>query len=265
MRALAAQIAGVQRAVTFKYGTVTATPGTDVVTVNVNGTELDLPYLVGYTPKVNQTVLILAMGNRWVVQDALATPAAPTTPGIPATPPSTPPPKPPPDPTPPKVTYTKTFLATATACFRDGKWRTDTSNQPHQGDWNGAYGRNTGCWFYGTQMANALAGASIIKAEVYLKRIGGGEYGTKNATMWTHTHKSKPSGAPNLLISDTLAQGVAVNSTRWCVFSNSLAAQLATGAAFGLACWVNADAPYMVFANLSSSRSSGALRITYRK
>ena len=72
------------------------------------------------------------------------------------------------------MTRTQTFLATATGCYRGGKWRTDNI-RPHQGDW-GNYGNNTGAWFYGTGIRSALKGAQVLSAKIYLKRVRGGVF-----------------------------------------------------------------------------------------
>jgi hypothetical protein len=249
----------------YLLGTVTATPGTGVVSVDIGGGSLTLPHLRGYAPAVNDTVVVLAQGERAVVLDAYTNPADPVparNAGAPAPVPSQPKPKPPVVAKP--VTVTRTFSATATGCFRGGKWRTDTSNQPHQGDWNGAFGRNTGAWFYGTQIAAALAGATVIKARMRLIRLDGGVYGSAAPTMSTHTSKSRPAGALSLSGATTLA-GQAVGTSRWVDLPLSLGQALSNGSGYGLACNVAADDPYIVYAGLSDSRSSGALQITYRK
>jgi hypothetical protein len=250
--------------VAIKRGTVTLAPGTGVVTVAVNGTDLVLPHLRGYVPAVDDSVIILAMGQSWVVVDAYTNPSQPVAPrGTPAPAPSQPKPTPPPPDT--KTTVTTTFLAASTGCFRSGKWRTDTGNQPHQGDWNGAYGRNKGAWFYGTAIRSALAGSDVIKAEIYMKRISGGVYGSVSPTIYTTPHATRPAGDMTLLGSGTDLHSMAVDTAGWFTFPTSLAQQYSDGSAYGLACWVNADDPYMAFANLTTSRSSGALRLTYQK
>lgn len=248
--------------VRLELGTVTAAPGTDEVTVQVGGSQLVLPYLRSYAPAVNDSVVIAVQGQRWIVVDAYAQAADPPAPRPPAAAPSQPPPKPP---TPPVVTQvTRTFNATGTGCFRDGKWRTDTDNQPHQGDW-GSYGRNTGAWFYGRQIATTLAGATVVKAEVRIRRLRGGQYGPQSPTVFTTPHRSKPSGAPTLLGSGTDLRAIAVDRAEWVPLPLSLAQQFSDGTAFGLACKVSADDPYMAFASLNDARDTGALRLTWKK
>jgi hypothetical protein len=257
------QISGGPPGLDIRTGIVTVTPTAATVTVSVNGEELDLPYLESYTPAVNDSVLVLTRGQRWVVVGNYTNPAAPVTPATPAAPPSTPTPTKPKPPTPKKTTFVRTFLANSTGCFRGGKWRTDTSNQPHQGDWGG-YGINTGAWFYGSQIKAALAGATVLKVEMYLVRIGGGQYGGITPTIWTHPHQSRPGGAPSLLSSSTVS-GLAVNTKRWVGLPLSFGTALQAGTAYGTACFVAGADPYAAFANLSGARTSGALRITYSK
>lgn len=243
-------------------GTVTAAPGAETVTVSVAGTELVLPYLRAYVPAVNDTVVVLAQGQRWIVLDAYTQAADPPTPRPPAPAPSQPKPKPP---TPPIVTQlTKTFTATGTGCFRGGSWRRDTDDQPHQGDWGG-FGRNTGAWFYGRSIATTLAGATVVKAEIRMSRLRGGQYGPQAPTVFTTPHPSRPAGTPTLLGSGTDLRSIAVDRAEWLPFPLALAQQFSDGTAFGLACKVPADDPYMAFASRNDARDTGALRLTYKK
>jgi hypothetical protein len=251
---------------TWQTGTVIVAAGTGVVVVSVGGSELTLPHLRGYAPAVNDAVLVLQQGGRRVVVDAFTNPADPIAPrnsGAPAPAPTQPKPKPP-APKPTVVTGVKSFAATATGCFRGGKWRTDTS-QPHQGDWGGAYGRNTGAWFYGTQIKTSLAGATVTKAEMYMVRLSGGVYGGVSPTVFTTPHPSRPAGAPTLQGGGSVLTAQSVSTRRWVSLPTALAQAMVAGTAYGLACFVNADDPYGVYASLADSRSSGLLRITYRK
>jgi hypothetical protein len=243
-------------------GSVTTTPGNGTVGVSVAGSDLVLPHLRGYTPAINDSVVILAQGRRMVVLDAYVNPSDPVVPRTPAPAPSQPKPKPPAPK--PVVNVTQTFTAKATGCFRSGSWRTDT-RAPHQGDWNGAYGRNTGAWFYGTQIRAALAGATVLKAKVYMVRLSGGVYGTVSPTIYTTPHASQPSGSPTLQGGGTSIGGLAVNSRGWISLPLALAQALANGSAYGLACFVASDSPYAAYAALADSRSSGAIQLTYKK
>lgn len=242
-------------------GTVTVANTDGTVMVAIGGAEVLLHHLRDYTPAVNHNVLILRQGQRLFVIGAFVPAAATTTPDAPAPTPSQPPPTKPKPPTRTKVT--KTFTASGTGCFRGGKWRTDTRDQPHQGDWNGAFGRNTGAWFYGSSMATTMRGAKVLSASIYMRRLSGGVFGAVSPTVYTTPHPSKPSGAPTLLGSGVDLHSMAVNTSGWFTFPVSLAQQFSDGTAKGLACWVNADDPYMAFAGLRDSRSTGALRITY--
>jgi hypothetical protein len=242
-------------------GSVTSTPGDGVVGISVGGSELLLPHLRGYAPAVNDSVVILAQGQRMVVLDAYVNPADPVVPRPAAPPPSQPKPKPPAPK--PVVNVTQTFTATATGCYRAG-WRTDT-RAPHQGDWNGAFGRNTGAWFYGTRIRAALAGATVLKAKIYMVRLSGGIYGSVSPTMYTTPHASQPGGAPTLQGGGTAIGSLAVSSRGWITLPLALAQALADGTAYGLACFVASDSPYAAYGALADSRSSGAIQLTYRK
>jgi len=243
--------------------TIIATPGDGTVVASVGGTELTVPHTIHYVPGVNDVAILLQQGNRRYAIGALTNPAAPVTPRSTAPAPSQPKPTKPVPPTPKPTTVVRTFTATSLACFRGGKWRTDTS-RPHQGDWGG-YGRNTGAWFYGTQVRAALKGAEVIGAKWYCARVDGGQYGSEQPTVYTMPHASKPSGTPTLLGSGSTLAGLPVNTKRWLSFPLALAQQMSDGTANGIAAWINADDPYIVFGSLSDSRSSGALQLTYRK
>jgi len=249
--------------VLFEIGTIDQAPGDGTVVVSIGGTDITLPHMRSYVPAINDSVVILTQGQRRIVLDAYVNPADPITPRAPAPPPSQPKPKPPAPPPKPAVS-TRTFLATSTACFRNGKWRTD-SNRPHQGDWDGAWGRNTGAWFYGSGIYNALHGATVLNCYIYSKRVSGGVYGAVSPTIYTMSYKSRPGGAPSLQGGSHDLPAQAVSTTKWLKFPVDFAQRLVDGSAFSIACWVNSDSPYMVFGNISDSRSSGALKITYRK
>lgn len=242
-------------------GTVTQANTDGTVVVAIGGAELTLRHLQSYVPAINHNVLITRQGQRLYVLGAFVPATVTTNPDPPAPTPSQPPPTKPKPPT--RTRVTRTFTAASTGCFRGGKWRTDTGNQPHQGDWNGAFGRNTGAWFYGGAIASALRGAEVLSAQIYMRRLSGGEFAARQASIYTTPHKTRPAGAPTLLGSPATLDGLAVNRSGWLSFPVSFAQQLSDGTAFGLACWVNADDPYLVFASLSETRSTGALRITY--
>jgi hypothetical protein len=232
--------------------------------MSVSGSTLTLPHASNYTPKINDAALVIADEQRWIVIGAYTNPAAPVTGGGTAPAPSSPTPPKPVDPTPAPTTGTRLFLAQSTGCFRGGKWRTDTSNQPHQGDWGG-YGINTGAWFYGSQIHAALAGVTVLKAEMWLRRVSGGQYAGVQPRIWTMPHASRPAGSPTLQGGGVDVSNVAVGQARWVTLPDAYGQALAGGSANGLACYVPSSDPYAVFANLTTSRSSGAVKITYRK
>jgi hypothetical protein len=247
----------------LRIAQVTDTPGDGTITVLLDGSELTIPHALNYSPGVNDSAIVLADGMRRVAIGAYTNPSSPVAPASPAVTPSQPPPKPVPKP-PTTVTATKTFTAKGTGCFRNGKWRTDTK-QPHQGDWNGAFGRNTGAWFYGTGIRSALSGATVLSAQIYMKRLTGGSFGSVSPTIYGTPHASQPSGSPTLQGGGTDLTGQPVSTARWVTLPTSLAQDLVDGVSFGIACFVAADAPYAVYASLADSRQSGAIKITYRK
>jgi hypothetical protein len=256
-------------------GTVVSAPGAGVIGVSVNGALMTLPHCRAYIPAVNDTVLIVMQGSRRIVLDAIVNPVDPVAPRAIAPAPSQPIPPPaviaaPPKtgtvaPAPPKtvITGTQTFTAKSTGDYRGGQWRTDSS-QPHQGDYGG-WGVNTGCWFYGTGIHTALSGATVTSAQIYLTRVSGGVFAAVQPTVYTLSNASRPAGAPSKQGGGTNLGSIAVNTSKWVSFPASWAQRFVDGTAHGLACFISGSDPYIVFGSLSDNRSSGALKIAYKR
>jgi hypothetical protein len=157
-----------------------------------------------------------------------------------------------------------TFTADRVQSFRGSRWRTDRS-EAIQGDWGG-YGINTGAWFYGKKITNALHGATILKFEIFMSRESGGSYAAQQPTVWLHNHESVPAGAPSLQGgTDYLLAGLAVGNSGWLTNQTWCGQALANGTSKGIACYTAGSSPYIVFSSLAQSRSSGAIRLTYRR
>jgi hypothetical protein len=248
----------------FVLGTVMATPGTGVVVVSIDGSSVTLPHLRGYAPAVNDVVMVVAQGSRRIVVDAITNPSDPTTPRGQAPDPSQPTPTPPISPTPAPTVQTVTFTANDVASYRGSNWRTDRT-EAIQGDYGG-YGLNTGCWFYGTKIYDGLQGAEILGLKLYMVRASGGDFAKRQGTIWAHDHASQPSGAPSLIAStDYNIGGLATNTAGWLDYPAWVGQLLADGGAKGIGCYIGSSTPYIVYASLADSRSSGALQFTYRR
>jgi hypothetical protein len=248
----------------FVLGTVMAAWGDGTVSVNIGGTTSTLPHLRAYVPGVNDTVLVIVQGSRLIVVDAITNPADPVAPRNPAPSPSQPTPTVPYSPIPTPTTQVVTFTANSVASYRGSSWRTDRS-EPIQGDYGG-YGLNTGCWFYGTKVYDALKGAEVLGLKVYMKRVSGGDFSKRQGTIWAHNAADRPSGAPSLIGGSNYAiAGLATNTAGWVDYPTWIGQAFSDGNAKGIACYIGSSTPYIVYASLASSRSSGALQFTYRR
>jgi hypothetical protein len=93
-------------------------------------------------------------------------------------------------------------VPTATACYRDGSWRSDgdptNSFDLYQGRYGGSvYGRNTGCAFYGSK-PHTLNGAMCTKATVKIKRLSAGDFAAPVGHAAARLTDQPPGGAPTL-------------------------------------------------------------------
>jgi hypothetical protein len=248
----------------FVLGTTVATPGSGVVGVNIGGSTVTLPHLRGYAPALNDVVVVMTQGSRRVVVDAITNPGDTITPRADAPAPTQPTPIPIVSPVPVPSTHTVTFTANRAVSYRGSSWRTDRS-EPIQGDYGG-YGLNTGCWFYGTKIHDALQGAEVIGLRIYLSRVSGGDFAKRQGAFYVHNHTDQPAGAPSLQ-SDTgyTVGGLATNTSGWVDYPTWVGQRLSDGTARGIACYISSSTPYIVYASLASSRSSGALQFTYRR
>lgn len=256
--ALAAQ--GSRPVTSMILGTVTAAPGTGVVTVTVGGTSVVLPHLRGYAPAVNDAVVILRQGARQYVVAAVTNPADPIAARSPAPAPSQSPPTDT-NPAPVQQDHTVTFLATAHGCYRGSGWRTDDV-RPHQGDYGG-FGVNTGAWFYGNQVRAALGGARVTGAAFFYHRIAGGDFAAQPLTLWTMAHQSQPAGAPTRQSTSFTCAAKAVSTSGWVSLPTWFVQRMSDGTAFSIACYVATTTPYVQCAGFGEDRNSGALSITY--
>ncbi len=151
---------------------------------------------------------------------------------------------------------------TDTATYRAGVgWRTDTTDL-HQGDSNGG-GRFTGAAFYGT-VPTALAGATVTKAVVQVKRLAAGPYAAAAPTLKLVTETTRPSGAPTL--SSSLAgPSLIPDQTAEVDIGTTWGQGLVDGTYGGLAINVAADTPYLRLAGRDSWAAAFVVVIDWRR
>lgn len=167
------------------------------------------------------------------------------------------------------TTGTLTCPPVATATFRDGKWRTDigstNSADTYQGRYSGSgFGRMTGCAFYGSK-PRTIVGATVTKAVIRDRRLSGGDFAKRTATLRLVSQSTRPSGAPTLNES-TNGPSLAVNTTNNAfAIPNAWAQAMVDGTRGGLAIHVNSDSPYIRFAGRGSWSAAWTLTISWRR
>lgn len=246
----------------------TVPSGASRITVTVGGQDMSLGFLASYAPVVGHDVALLwqagyddplVLGRRG--STPLPTPPKPK--------PETPKPKPV-DPTPPKkMTGTTTFTATdggpwsATA----GGWSSTQGRNVIQGSWYGL--SYDGFWYYGTKPRNALKGATVRSAQIYLpNRLRMGNYNAAaTAVLRRHTSSaSKRGGKPGLAGSSHNVTVKKIGSTTGWVSIPAAIAQAIIDSGGGIAI---TGSTYLGFPGPGSGAgrnpSSGALRITWEK
>jgi hypothetical protein len=217
------------------------------LTVNLDGTDVVVPRVLGWTPYANDVVLLVGSNGFWYALGALtaqqSAPAPlPPDPGVPPTQPSS---------------GTQSFQAIDSGSWRNGGWRGDTANVI-QGDWTSA-GINSGAWFYGDSIKATLAGKVVTGARLYVPRISGGVFGAQTATIARHSLNSK-AGTPSWW-GTAGSVSLPVNASGWAPLEASQIQALVTdGGGLGL----QANAPYFVANSITGDRQSGTLQIDWR-
>lgn len=238
-------------------GLATSTVSSGVATVTVGGTGITASAARGLTLAAGDPVVVGRVGSRWVVLGRFGTTAAvvPEENVVDT-------------PVPTAITGTLTCAPVETRSYRPGgpgpAWRTDTTDVV-QGAYSGL-GNSTGCAFYGTK-PKSLTGATVTSATIRVRRITGGDYAARTATLRLVTEATRPSGAPTLG-SSTTGPSLAVNTTNTAfAIPTSWAQAMVDGTAGGLAVYESDGSPYMRFAGKGSSALTGAwtLTIKYRR
>ncbi|MFJ4551102.1 hypothetical protein ACIP4X_18055 [Streptomyces sp. NPDC088817] len=226
------------------------------------------------TIAAQQNILILRRGSAyWAIAVLPAAPAVP-------------PPPPPPDDSPPvdrgdpapapkPVVTTGTLVCppVATSTWRDGKWRTDigssTSTDTYQGRYSGSgFGRNSGFAFYGSK-PRSLAGATVTKATVKLRRLTSGDYARRTPTLRLVTQPTRPGSFPT--VNETTAgpalgaQGQVSPWETTFELPTSWGQSMVNGSRGGLCITVASDDPYIRLAGRDSWSAAWTLTLYWRR
>ncbi|MYR84094.1 hypothetical protein GTY41_03825 [Streptomyces sp. SID685] len=250
-------------------GTALSTPSGGACLALVNGVTVTARVATALTVAVGNVLLLSRLGSTYYVTSVV--PAAPTTTPTPPPPTDTPPvdtgDKPPP-PKPTTTTGTLTCVPTATACYRDGSWRSDgdpvNSFDLFQGRYGGSsYGRNTGVAFYGSK-PHTLAGATCTKVTVKIKRLSAGDYSARSATLRLVSQTSRPGGAPTLN-ETTSGPALKIGDSTTFTLPTSWGQALIDGTRGGIGITISSDTPYIQLAGRGSWSAAFTVTISWRR
>lgn len=237
--------------------------------VKVGGITVTARVATTLTIAVGNILLMARLGSTYYVTNVI--PAAPTATPTPPAPIDSAPVDtgdPPPAPKPTTTTGTLTCVPVATACYRDGSWRSDgdptNSFDLFQGRYSGSsYGRNTGAAFYGSK-AHTLNGATCTKATVKIKRLSAGDFAARAVTLRLISQTTRPAGAPTLNES-TGGPSLKIGDTSTFTLPTSWGQALIDGTRGGIGISVSSDDPYIHLAGRGSWSAAFTVSISWRR
>lgn len=197
-------------------------------TVTVKGKDYVLGMRSGYKPAVGDEVEI-----NWVtgiIQDKITAAQIVEPPGT-APPPST------------------GFSGLLVQASSSGNWWVGGSRWNSADPW--ASTNNVGAWFYGSRVSDALAGAAITSAEIYLPA----SQSQGQISLGVHPHPAQPGGAPAIS-----ALTVMPGLSGWLPLPAGFAEALQSGSAAGIA--VRSSNGFNKFRGVPSDALSGAMRFS---
>ncbi|MEH0547280.1 hypothetical protein QA802_30605 [Streptomyces sp. B21-105] len=234
----------------------------------VGGIEVTARVVTGVTVAAADNVLLLRMGSTyWIIAKVPAAPSSPPTPPAAGSGPDGGDTSP--DPKPVTTTGKLVVAPVSTATYRDGSWRSDGSAtdsfDTYQGRYAGSsFGRMTGCAFYGSK-PRTLAGATVTSATLQVRRLSGGDFAARTATLRLVSQTTRPAGAPTLN-ETTSGPSLAVNATGSAfAIPVSWAQAMVDGTRGGLAISVSADSPYIRLAGRASWSAAWTLTVNWRR
>lgn len=250
-------------------GYANSTVSSGACAATVAGIPITVRVAAGLTIAVGDALLIQRVGRAaYFATDVI--PAAPVVPPAASAPPDDAPDAgdAAPAPKPTVTTGTLTCTPVATSTYRGTSWRSDggsaNSYDTYQGRYAGSsYGRMTGCAFYGSK-PRSIAGATVTKATIKVKRLTSGDYAARTATLRLVSQSTRPAGAPTLN-ETTSGPSLAVNTSTTFTIPDGWAQAMVDGTRGGLAINVNSDNPYIRFAGRGSWSAAWTLTIYWRR
>jgi hypothetical protein len=165
-----------------------------------------------------------------------------------------------PDPNVATITGTTTVLPVYTGSYRDGAWRTDTT-EVVQGI-RGAYGNSVGAVFYGAKPAS-LAGSTISAGRITVTRTAGPAAATAS-TLWLVTETTPPAGTPTRTLS-TAGPTLAIGETAEFTIPTAWAQALADGTSGGLALYDADGSPWLAMAGRGDMAGAFTLALDWAR
>lgn len=231
--------------------TATTTKVGSTISAVVNGTTVTVECARDLTVAVGDVLIVGKVGASWFALArvfAAAPLAAPN--------------DAPPTPNPPAITGTLVVSPVETRSYRNGAWRTDTT-QVIQGQYGGG-GNHTGAAFYGSA-PRSLAGATVIAASIQVRRDTGGVFAAGGSTMRLITQATRPGGAPTLT-SSTAGPSLAVGAAQSAFAVPSAWVQsMVDGTAGGLGFFTASASPYVRFAGIGDWSPAFSLTIYWSR
>lgn len=223
-----------------------------VFSADVNGQTVSIQCARDLTVAAGDVCLVTRIGSQWFALQRMFT-AAPTAPVNDVAP----------DPKPVIRYGSLTVSPVETRSYRNGGWRTDNADV-YQGQYGGQ-GNHQGCVFYGTK-PKSLAGATVTKATIRVRRAsGGGAYAAQATTMRLVTQRTRPGGAPTLTSSTSGPSLKRGQLTTAFTIPDSWAQAMVDGTAGGLGFYDAGGSPYVIFDGRGSYGPAFTMTITWRR
>lgn len=217
----------------------------------VNGTATTVQVARDLTVASGDVLVVAQIGSQWFALGRVFAAAPTAVDNDPA-----------PEPKPVVTTGTLVIAPVETRSWRPSYgWRTDNTDV-YQGEYGG-WGNHTGSIFYGRK-PRSLAGATVTKATIRVRRLSAGAYAPQATTLRLLTEATRPSGAPSLGAS-TAGPSLGVGDTATFTLPDSWAQQLVDGTAGGLAFYDGGGSPYVRFAGRGSWSPAFTLAISWRR
>lgn len=231
--------------------TATAAKSGSKVTATVNGIDTSVQVSRDVPVAVGDVLMVQKVGSQWFCTGRFytAAPAAVTA-------------APPPPPKPATVTGKLVCSAIYTGSYRDGKWRTDTSDVV-QGSYGGS-GNSTGAAYYGSK-PRTLAGSTVTDCWITVRRGSGGAYSAQQTTLRLLGESTRPAGYPSLG-SGNAGPTIPTNSTlSHFDIPNSWGQAIVDGSAGGIGIYDSSGSPYVRFVGRSDYSSSFTLTLSWKR